>query len=36
MVTEGVLADDPYATFADPDEVRQLVRQLVTGPTAAP
>ncbi|NTV62838.1 MAG: LCP family protein, partial [Oscillochloris sp.] len=33
MVSEGVLADDPYATFADTGQVRQLVRQLVNGPT---
>jgi polyisoprenyl-teichoic acid--peptidoglycan teichoic acid transferase len=31
MVSEGILPDDPYATFADYGTVRQLVRQLVSG-----
>lgn len=34
MVSEGVLADDPYATFASPGTVSALVRQLVNGPAA--
>ncbi|EFO81343.1 cell envelope-related transcriptional attenuator [Oscillochloris trichoides DG-6] len=33
LVYEGVLADDPYATFADPSAVRQVVNLLLNGPT---
>jgi LCP family protein required for cell wall assembly len=36
MVSEGVLSDDPYATFADQGAVDMLVRQLVNGPVTAP
>ncbi|MEI7772880.1 MAG: LCP family protein, partial [Chloroflexales bacterium] len=32
MVSEGVLADDPYATFAASGAIPMLVRQLVDGP----
>lgn len=31
MVSEGVLADDPYATFALPGAVERLVQQFVSG-----
>lgn len=34
MVSEGWLADDPYATFAAPGAVDLLVQQLLNGPTA--
>ncbi|MBX0329855.1 LCP family protein [Oscillochloris sp. ZM17-4] len=34
MVSEGVLADDPYATFADQGAVKALARQLVNGPAS--
>ena len=34
MVSEGVLADDPYATFAEPEVVSQLVAQLMNGARA--
>ncbi len=32
LVYEGVLADDPYATFADSSAVRQVVSLLLNGP----
>ncbi|WP_129633087.1 LCP family protein [Candidatus Oscillochloris fontis] len=34
LVYEGVLADDPYATFADPSAVRQVVSLFLNGPTS--
>lgn len=32
MVSEGVLANDPYATFADPGAVAEVARLLIDGP----
>ncbi|NTW01950.1 MAG: LCP family protein [Oscillochloris sp.] len=32
MVSEGAIADDPYATFAAPGAINQLVQQLINGP----